>query len=578
MSDRARTGLTTRLLLSYGLLYLVLVGLLGLFVERSARRALEEEVVERLETAALLASDNLPADRAGWQEWAGTVFQASGLRLTLIDRDGSVLADSHGDPATMEDHGTRPEVLTASKGQVGVNRRVSVSTGFEQVYLALPPQEGVMTRVSLPTRTIEADLASLRLSLLTIAVVAGLLGAGIIALLARRIARPISELTHQSLAAARGAVEVAPRRSPVRELDRLGLAVSDLAESLGTRLEESVKASETLEVVLGALPQGTILIDGDDQVIYANPTAYTLLGAVPDHLRGLSPFQFQTAVREARDSREPEVRVVDHGQPVRRLRAVATPFSEDERVLLVVLDITERERAETIRRDFVANASHELKTPVATIIASAEALQIAIERGDKSAASFARQIETSARQLDRVVGDLLDLSRLEREAPEVALVRLDLVVDEEANRIAVVVVEKGIALEVDSATTALVAANRRDLATAVRNLLDNAVRYTDDGGTIAVAVREDGGDAVLTVSDNGEGIPSRDLGRVFERFYRVDSARSRATGGTGLGLAIVKHVAESHHGSVAVRSELGVGSTFTFRIPLADSGEPSNGH
>ena len=580
MSDRSGTGtrLATRLLVYYALAYLVLMGLVGPFVERAMNQLIEEGVERRLETAARLAAGDLPSADSDPQVWAESVFQDTGLRTTLIDLAGEVLADSHADPATMENHGTRPEVLAARRGETGVSRRVSVSSGFEQIYLALPPVDGVITRMSLPTRTIETDLASMRLSLLTIAVVAGVVGAGIVALIARRMSRPLSELTNQSLAAARGAVEVAPRRSSVQELDRLGLAISDLTDTLGARLAESEEASETLEVVLGALPQGTILVDGDDRVVYANPTAYTLLGAVPDHLQGLSPFQFQTAVREARDSREPEARVVDHGRPPRRLRAVATPFSEDERVLLVVLDITERERAETIRRDFVANASHELKTPVATIIASAEALQIAIERGDASARSFAGQIETSARQLDRMVSDLLDLSRLERETPEVAPVRLDLVIEEEATRIVPAAAEKGIALEVDSDTRAMVSANRRDLVAAVRNLVDNAIRHTDDGGSILVGLRVEDSDAVLTVSDTGEGIPSRDLGRVFERFYRVDSARSRATGGTGLGLAIVKHVAESHHGSVAVRSELGVGSTFTFRIPLADSGEPRDEH
>jgi two-component system sensor histidine kinase SenX3 len=269
--------------------------------------------------------------------------------------------------------------------------------------------------------------------------------------------------------------------------------------------------------------------------------------------------------------------LVDHGKPVRRLRAIATPFSEDERVLLVVVDVTERERAEAVRRDFVANASHELKTPVSTIIASAEALQIAIDRGDDSAPSFARQIEQSARQLDRLVGDLLDLSRLEREIPDLAPVRLDLVVQDEVQRFALLTSEKGIKVELATAY-APVAGNQRDLAAAVRNLLDNAVRYTDEGGKIGVVVSVGEGEAVLTVTDDGEGIPSRDLNRIFERFYRVDSARARATGGTGLGLAIVKHVAESHGGSVAVESQLGVGSIFTLRLPLADSGEAPDSH
>jgi signal transduction histidine kinase len=410
-----------------------------------------------------------------------------------------------------------------------------------------------------------------------VVVLAGLWGAGIVSFLAWRMARSTTELTEQSQAVAEGRLELTPHRSSVRELDQLGLAIADLARSVGRRLADSEEASETLEVVLGVLPQGTILVDGDDQVIYANPSAYALLGAVPDQLQGLSPYQFQTAVREARESREPEVRAVDHGKPARRLRATATPFTEDERVLLVVADITERERADAIRRDFVANASHELKTPVSTIIASAEALQIAVERGGEEAPAFARQIEESARQLDRMVGDLLDLSRLERETPDLAPVRLDLVVEDEVQGIKPMKVEKSISVELKTAPV-LVAGNHRDLATAVRNLLENAIRYSDDGGKVLVTLTVGDGEAVLTVEDSGEGIPRRDLDRVFERFYRVDSARSRATGGTGLGLAIVKHVAESHGGSVAVESELGRGSMFTMRIPLADSEEHPGGH
>jgi two-component system sensor histidine kinase SenX3 len=213
---------------------------------------------------------------------------------------------------------------------------------------------------------------------------------------------------------------------------------------------------------------------------------------------------------------------------------VATTFTDDDRVLLLVVDITERERADSIRRDFVANASHELKTPVATIIASSEALQIALDRGDDSATAFAGRIESSARQLDRLVTDLLDLSRLEKESPELHPTRLDRLVRDEVERIRGEAVAKGIEIEVrtDEVTATI---NHRDVAIAVRNILDNAIRYTAEDGSIVVTVAVDGAVALVTVSDSGEGVPTRDNERIFERFYRVDSARSRATGGTGLG-------------------------------------------
>jgi two-component system sensor histidine kinase SenX3 len=259
------------------------------------------------------------------------------------------------------------------------------------------------------------------------------------------------------------------------------------------------------------------------------------------------------------------------------LRAVATPFNTDDRVLLLLVDITERERTDAIRRDFVANASHELKTPVSTIIAASEALQIAIDRGDGSAPGFADTIEGSARQLDRMVTDLLDLSRLERDRPEMRPVRLDQLVRDEVERARVEAESRGLDLGL-SAPGVTATLSERDIVTAVRNLLDNAIRYTPDGGSVTVTVRTEGDDALVTVADTGEGIPTRDIERVFERFYRVDSARSRATGGTGLGLSIVKHVAESHGGSVAVMSELGSGSSFTIRLPLHREGETPPGN
>jgi two-component system sensor histidine kinase SenX3 len=253
---------------------------------------------------------------------------------------------------------------------------------------------------------------------------------------------------------------------------------------------------------------------------------------------------------------------------------LATPFTGDARVLLLVVDITERERTDSIRRDFVANASHELKTPVSTIIASSEALQIALDRGDQSAVGFAERIEGSARQLDRLVSDLLDLSRLEKEVPDMVPVRLDHLVRDEVERMRSEAEAKDldIVIGIEEVTANL---NQRDVAIAVRNILDNAVRYTPRDGSISIAVTVEGSVARVAVSDTGEGIPTRDIDRVFERFYRVDSARSRQTGGTGLGLAIVKHVAESHGGSVSLESELGVGSTFTLRLPITPKSERS---
>jgi len=572
MSSPYRTKLSSRFVAYYTITYLVMIGLMGFIVDRSTRSALVNEVDENLTVAARLAQESLPDDEAGYAEWVQAAFQASGFRVTLIDTEGVVHADSHSDPEAMENHIGRPEVQIAMTGEVGEAHRVSDSTGFEQRYLALPPADRLMVRTSVATRVIDDELWQVRRSIVVAAGALGLLGIGLMVFLARRLARPISELTDQARAVAEGEPDVQPRRFRIEELDQLGLAISTMANRLGSRLSDATKAMSTLEVVLSALPQGTVLVDGEDRIVYANSAAEEILGVVPDSLANLAPLQFQNAVRDARQKKQAEERILDHGSPTTRLRGVATPFTTDDRVLLLVVDITERERTDSIRRDFVANASHELKTPVSTIIAASEALQIAVERGDDSAIVFAGRIESSARQLDRLVGDLLDLSRLEKESPELSPTRLDHLVRDEVERIRADATAKEIDIEIRS-DEVVGRVNQRDVAVAVRNILDNAIRYTPEQGSILVEVAAEGADALISVTDTGEGIPTRDIERVFERFYRVDSARSRVTGGTGLGLSMVKHVAEGHGGNVSLESELGVGSTFTIRLPLTAKGE-----
>lgn len=563
-----RTRLSTRLIVYYAVAYLLMIGALGWLVDREIREALVDDLVANVESTARVAGLTIPSDEALLEPWVDDVFAASALRITIIRSDGVVIADSHATPAAMENHRDRPEVVAALAGQVGRDSRVSDSTGFSQHYLALPSENGMILRVSESERSVSERLAPFRFGILTMFLAVGVAGVVVVAYLSRRLTQPIVDIRDTTLEIAAGDFARRPARSAVRELDELGLSISQLAEELGQRLVQSEFATETLEVVLGALPQGTILVGADETIVYANPRATELIGSIPDHLNTLTPHPFQTLVRESREAMDQKEVTVDHGSPPRRVRGVATPFTGDRRILLVIVDVTDQERVASIRRDFVANASHELKTPVASIIASSEALTMAVERRDESAVRFARNLEASARQLDRMVSDLLDLSRLEREAPELDSLRLDLLVSEEVGLFQEQAGNAGVSLTVDAAD-ATVSGNGRDLSMAVRNLLDNAVRYTPGGGSVDVKVGADTEGVFVEVTDTGSGIPTRDLDRVFERFYRVDAARSRRTGGTGLGLAIAKHVIESHGGTISARSQLDVGSTFTIRLPRA---------
>jgi signal transduction histidine kinase len=324
------------------------------------------------------------------------------------------------------------------------------------------------------------------------------------------------------------------------------------AERVGARLATVEEDRRRMDLVLSSMREGVLLFDGEGRAMYSNPAADTHLGAVPKTIDALLPLGMREAARIAAARRESGSAEAEVGAPSRWLRGAAIPVGENGAVLVVIRDVTEARRFDAVRRDFVANASHELKTPAATIQAAAETIGTAAM--DDPAG---------------IVGDLLDLSRLESGSDLEEVVALDAVLRDEGERFEAAAREAGVELSVRSDERTRVLGSGRDLALLVRNLIDNAIRYTRPGGTVEVALCTDGGDIVLTVGDTGIGIPQRDLARVFERFYRVDRARSRETGGTGLGLSIVRHVVENHGGAVSVESELGRGTRFEVRLPAA---------
>lgn len=564
MSDPAgRSSISSRVLVTGGIVAMALVLLMMGMVERSVRSIwladLDEHLVDLGESVAagLGAGDD--------DAWITEVSNRTGIRVTLIAPDGLVVADSHEEEAELENHGDRPEVVAALRGKVGHATRLSESSGFAQRYVALP-FPGLVVRVSTPTSVIEDRLSDTRRVIAMAGVTVAALAIGLLVLTSRRLVRPLERLAAQAEAVAAGDLTVVPERSSVIELDQMAVALGSIVRDLGGRIDEAEQASSTLEAVLASLPQATLLFSGDDTLVYASPAAGEMLGRVPERLASLAPLQLQEMIRSAR-SGSVAPQEMEHGLPARWLRAVASRVDDSGRVVLIVSDVTERARLEAMRRDFVANASHELKTPVATAIASAEALQIALSRDDPSAERFAARVSASARHLERLVADLLDLSRLEQESPVLAPVDLGALVVEETEGARQRVEDNGLTLSVETIPVTI-SGDDAALRTAIRNLIDNAVRHTAAGGSIYVRVGSSDGFAVVDVADTGEGIPTADLDRVFERFYRVDTARSRETGGTGLGLAIVRHVVEGHGGRVSVTSELGQGSTFTVELPL----------
>jgi two-component system phosphate regulon sensor histidine kinase PhoR len=423
-----------------------------------------------------------------------------------------------------------------------------------------------VVRVALPLSIVQDRLGTVRAIVLGGTAAAAIVGMMGVWLVGRSLTRPVREMTGRVSRMAGGDLGVRVPADGTAELDVLGATLNRMADDLERRMEEIGRDRQQREAVLSAMEEGVLLVGADDSLGYANPAAARLLGGVPRTLRALTPPAVRGLVEETRSDGRAREREVETGFPTRVLQASTVALRDPGEVLVVLRDVTAPRRVEAMRRDFVADASHELKTPAAAIQAAAETVERAVGEDPGSAARFAAQLRRDATRLSRIVSDLLDLSRLEAERPNLSPVRLDRVVADEADRLTSAAAGSGVRIE-PAVEPVTVRGARGDLALLVRNLLENAVRYSPEGGRVDVRLAERDGRAVLEVDDTGIGIPTRDLPRIFERFYRVDRARSRETGGTGLGLSIARHIAERHGGRIEAESELGRGSTFRVTLP-----------
>ena len=376
--------------------------------------------------------------------------------------------------------------------------------------------------------------------------------------LTRRVGRATSRLGGRVTAA-----------SAAEQLD----ALDESVEAVSRRLDEMIVTARLVRA-LDTIPQGVVICDERGAAVFENQVGAGFSGARHgDALVSAAVDELlSAAVEGSAASRTLEL----YGPPRRTLAIDAYPLPGPagtgvSGALAVIEDVTERRRLEHVRRDFVANISHELKTPVGALALLAETLLSADDPVDRE--RLARRMLDEAHRVGHTIDDLLSLSRIEAdESTEWMPVRLSEVVHEASARAASAAEQRGILIVTPSADGLAVRGDARQLVSALFNLLDNAVKYSDSGSTVSVAVRREGNWVELSVADHGPGIPARDLERIFERFYRVDRARSRETGGTGLGLAIVRHVATNHGGVVTVESREGEGSRFTLRIPGLPTG------
>lgn len=575
----------------------VIVALVGTFLfSASLISRVENEAIAELNstmevTAQLLATAVAPSIQAldydAVRDSATSVAESSSLRVTVIDDKGIVLADSHENPMAMDNHLRRPEISVASTNGAGSAQRYSFTLGEEFIYLAIPAysrqQLAGFARVAKSSADLASEINQQKTLLLRNAAVIAFAILLLSFYLSARQAAKVSELTVVAEEISRGNFD---RRIP--EGNNLGLkkmaeAINQMARSSARSVTDVTADRNRLATIFTCMVEGVIDVDMDQNILHINEAATRLLSVNQKACIGKPLWQeirnqeiinaLDEAIRtrsvikaQMRLNRESDQLVVD---------IYAASLSNDEGepmgAVLVLHDITEVKNLERIRTDFVANASHELKTPITAIRGMTETI-LGDEEVDKdTVVHFTNRIHAQSLRLSQLVGDLMTISRLESSQNKEDFSKIkftDLVrqavraaqasADEKSHTLVAELPEDELAFFGD----------RQNISQLVDNLIDNAIKYTEEPGTISVRLKREGNWAELEVQDTGLGISPQFQQRVFERFYRVDKARSQSLGGTGLGLSIVKNIAEKHGGSVRVESQLGSGSTFILRLPL----------
>ncbi len=557
-----------------GLMGLAAAGML-LQSDRTTRREIETRAREELTREARTLQALLPPDPSDWGAFLARTPAGDGRRITILDPAGRVTWDTEETPPTglpgpssPDLLGDRPEIRSAIAGLVGVDRRRSVTTGEQTLFVAVPGTPIVRTAVVL--RSADAAVRRARMTMIGGAVVVLLLGGTLLWLTGRFVSRQLTMLEGavRDLPTAEG-----PRleRSGIPELIRLHDTLREVSTRLRGQFVELHHDSQQGDALVDAMVEGVLACDRRGTVIRANPAARRLLGYGPEDALPLLPALFRQ--KQARALADAALRgdTVTNGElPLddRTLLVSARPLPGGGTVL-VLHEVTELRRLETVRRDFVANVSHELKTPLTSITGYVETLL-----HDTTDAATTRQflstIRKNARRMQDLIDDQLDLARIEsgHYTPAPRPLDPDRAIHEAWAPFADGAARRGLTwrLEADTPTPTLFA-DPNAIRQILSNLFSNAIRYTGEEGSITCQVRPRDGGVEVAISDTGIGIAGDHLPRIFERFYRVDPSRSRDEGGTGLGLAIVKHLVESHGGQAAAESTLGQGTTIRCWFP-----------
>ncbi|MEJ2239369.1 MAG: ATP-binding protein [Gemmatimonadales bacterium] len=588
-----KTRFLWKLYAGYSLLVLLAVVTVGVLVGRRITTDTLREVERSLLVQAHLLQNIAASALAGYGD---TDLQAEvrelgdriDSRLTVIRADGIVLADSEEEPSSMDNHGSRPEVVAARMDGVGVSTRFSRTVAANLMYVALPVTRGDevlgYVRASLPLTIIRTSLNGLRGAVALGAIVAAAIALLFGFFVARRVTAPLTSMTDAAESIAAGDYGRRVGTKSGDEIGQLANSFNRMASELEKRVQTITEVRAKLLTVLGGMVEGVVAVDGDQKVVHLNAAAGRILGVASAESIG-NPIWEVTRVRKVgealeqtlKDAREvsSELRLI--GEPRDKIVDLhAAPLQSGQGGLvgavLVLHEVTELRRLETVRQDFVANVSHELKTPITAIRGLIDTVVEDQNMPIETRTRFLGKVQEQSRRLSLLVTDLLTLARLESADGMLESETLDLrdSVSRSISNLISAADDRGIELLTDVPEAAVrVVGDYQALELVVNNLLDNALKYTPQGGKVWVRVDTDGKSAILEVVDTGIGIAREHHERIFERFYRVDKARSREVGGTGLGLSIVKHICKLLGGSVSIASDIGVGSTFRVRLPLS---------
>lgn len=576
-----------RLTGTYLLVIFIVLIFIGLLMTFGYRAYLFDNIKSSLQLEGKLIAESLALnqvqDGSYFARTAKMAGQDSNTRVTIVDSTGKVLGDSDFSPAALGNHKDRPEVYQALQGKTGMETRYSDTAKVETLYVAVPFSNAKVhgaVRLARPLTEIEAMYRKSLYLFLAALMLGGVLTALISMRLADRFSRPLSEITEAVEDMASGNLKRRVIWDMEDELGSLATAVNEMAARLDANIQEISTVKNRLEMVLDNTVNGITMVAADGRITYANPVAMRVLGSDKriigrKHFEAVANYDLLNIIDQVRKDGMPyrgELELTNLGGKIIEVHAV--PISETEGflpagVLLVLNDITELKRLEQVRKDFIANISHELKTPVANISGFAETL-LAEQSENEHVHEFSSIIYDESQRLRRLIDSLIKLSNLETGTPELNLVEVD--ARDLVNEVVKVALKRnekrGLKIETSLPDQPVVIKVDRDsIVQVLINLTKNAIAYNTDNKSIRVELDDNEAGIKISVQDQGEGIPQSDIKRIFERFYRVDKTRSRKTGGSGLGLSIAKHLVENHGGEIGVDSKVGEGSTFYFTIP-----------